>query len=887
MEDADVPDQRVAFGTSNQAPPRHSRGSGNNKSSPELDTRTTQERPYASSREVGHAGEVESASTAVESSPYPEGSRKKTPGDVNSKVGLSSWSEPSENSPGGMSDRGRDKRPGNTDSCEETPPSTRKSRAGQYLFTKKAMKSFEDLPKIDELIQEYLLFRGFTRSFHIFTSECKTDSLLGLNVARIVDKLFSYVDTYDMPGLLSLWSFLDARFFHHLESHYRSVVMDFEVALKRYYIIHAVQSGRPNEAVKFFEQYGETLSGNVKDSGTGKREKVQRGKEQTKGGTGSPNSPSYSALSGSAVGASPYSRSPTTRAPGSKYTPGKNHAFASSWKGWFALPFLQNPEQDQQFRAFFNPAWVRNLAISLQNFLTLILQNTPMPKLMAFNIGRVERHEQECLIRSQRAEITLLKRQLAVARQNAIAQAPGGTFGTRQRNDIGASTDRNSSSEVGELSGSEFFLEKRNKSSKSCKDQFDPSLSVLQPIREHRESLTGMSKSIDKKAYRIVHSETLNGHTDAVLCCQYSPGGTFLASGSADCTLRIWDLKPWQDYLHVRGAQLSAEERGLDIGARYGANEHTSMSPFCCSTIYLSSEALCLNWSPVKQKQLLLFGTSTCEVKIWDVSGQSTMAEFRTDPLYPVVQCAQFCKAVPTQIITSSSNAQNSERSYRLDSNNALSGKLQLWDINRRKEVKTLAIGRTPAAINAIDFDESGKLMVTGGSDGMIRVYDLNTAMLVQRWHAHDGHVRSVVFSRAKNRAERDGVLSAGADGRMIEWSLRNPTVPPSVSRQYVMAPFPSGCKYSFSRPLVYTDDIGNYNACDHLVSCSAYGSAVLYRTARQAPVQYLQGHQQAVLGVSWITAPGCPLSSCATASADSTVKLWALRRYLKRERTP
>ena len=43
--------------------------------------------------------------------------------------------------------------------------------------------------------------------------------------------------------------------------------------------------------------------------------------------------------------------------------------------------------------------------------------------------------------------------------------------------------------------------------------------------------------------------------------------------------------------------------------------------------------------------------------------------------------------------------------------------------------------------------------------------------------------------------------------------------------------------------------------------------------------MQYIYGHTQAVLDVGWVTAPGCPLSTCATASADHTVKLWALKR--------
>jgi hypothetical protein len=61
-----------------------------------------------------------------------------------------------------------------------------------------------------------------------------------------------------------------------------------------------------------------------------------------------------------------------------------NNNMDENWKGWFALPFLPNPERSTQFHKYFDPSWSNTLAISLRNFLNLILQNTPLPKLMAF-----------------------------------------------------------------------------------------------------------------------------------------------------------------------------------------------------------------------------------------------------------------------------------------------------------------------------------------------------------------------------------------------------------------------------------------------------------------------------------------------------------------------
>ena len=183
---------------------------------------------------------------------------------------------------------------------------------------------------------------------------------------------------------------------------------------------------------------------------------------------------------------------------------------------------------------------------------------------MAFNIGRVERHEQECIIRSQRAEIAMLKRQLAVAKQNATDGSVNNTFDNPSSNGNDAFTKFGRSGGSGKSDASELFFKETNKVSETHSPLFQRGKSMLRPIEEHDKSIGNISstKGINSKAYKVVHSETLTGHNEAVLCCQYSPDGNFLASGSADSTLRIWDLKPWQDYLHIRGAQLSAEERG-------------------------------------------------------------------------------------------------------------------------------------------------------------------------------------------------------------------------------------------------------------------------------------------------------------------------------------
>ncbi|MBD2510285.1 MULTISPECIES: hypothetical protein [unclassified Nostoc] len=49
----------------------------------------------------------------------------------------------------------------------------------------------------------------------------------------------------------------------------------------------------------------------------------------------------------------------------------------------------------------------------------------------------------------------------------------------------------------------------------------------------------------------------MNGHSDAVLSVTISPDGKILASGSADQTIRLWDLKTWEQWWEILGVNQS------------------------------------------------------------------------------------------------------------------------------------------------------------------------------------------------------------------------------------------------------------------------------------------------------------------------------------------
>ena len=188
------------------------------------------------------------------------------------------------------------------------------------------------LATLDEAIMDYLLYRGFVSSFRTMADEKKRDVIFGLNVDRLCDHVFSLVQSFDMDALLSLWSFLDARFFCHLEEPMASGVREIELSLKHFFMVNCMRAGKGELVVDFFKANADNLLS-------------RRG-----GGVGG------------GVGA------------GGDMEDG-------DWRKWFALPFLSHPEDDLFFAPYFTVEWAEALGLSLHNMLTAVLHNLPPPKV--------------------------------------------------------------------------------------------------------------------------------------------------------------------------------------------------------------------------------------------------------------------------------------------------------------------------------------------------------------------------------------------------------------------------------------------------------------------------------------------------------------------------
>ncbi|KAL1456057.1 hypothetical protein WDU94_000811 [Cyamophila willieti] len=75
---------------------------------------------------------------------------------------------------------------------------------------------------IDELIREYLLFRGFAGTLKMFDIELKQDKEKGFRVDRIVDQFLQLIYAHDLSAVREFWNHLYTRMFSKLEIEFTS-----------------------------------------------------------------------------------------------------------------------------------------------------------------------------------------------------------------------------------------------------------------------------------------------------------------------------------------------------------------------------------------------------------------------------------------------------------------------------------------------------------------------------------------------------------------------------------------------------------------------------------------------------------------------------------------
>ncbi|GLW62540.1 hypothetical protein Arub01_07840 [Actinomadura rubrobrunea] len=212
----------------------------------------------------------------------------------------------------------------------------------------------------------------------------------------------------------------------------------------------------------------------------------------------------------------------------------------------------------------------------------------------------------------------------------------------------------------------------------------------------------------------------LVGHASAVRSLAFGPGGTMLATGGGDGTVRLWDMA-------------SRRQLGAPI-------------------------------TPPRQE----CGTSPVRVDVSPDGRVVASACLATVRFWDVATRRQLGAPIVAQDVVSAIAFAPDGRSLAVGS---LKGTVRLWDVAARRPLGD-AMGRADrrpggaSALNAVVFSPDGKVLATAGADDAARLWDTATGEQIgPSLTGHDGDVTDVAF------APDGGTLAtAGADGTVRLW---------------------------------------------------------------------------------------------------------------------
>jgi WD40 repeat protein len=367
----------------------------------------------------------------------------------------------------------------------------------------------------------------------------------------------------------------------------------------------------------------------------------------------------------------------------------------------------------------------------------------------------------------------------------------------------------------------------------------------------------------EDQPFLVLGQEVYGEHGASISHCCFSSTGSLVASADTEGIIKVWSFTPNQTK----------------------------------ATLHCKSQLLCLGWAN-RIERLLLIGTNDSKLRLYDTEMKRTYCDIECDPQYPrvvsvcsspngqllVYGCATIMSSNTGYSSTSMSYAdpppdvhlqwQSSRRKRQSDCN----GALMCWDVKAMKTERSLPLDPAPTAVNCSAFNHNGNLLVTGGADGMIRLYDMAQWDVLMGWQAHIGEVYSVQFS-----CDETTVYSLGEDGKLTQWSLHHIgqrvadlPISPEAANPLRGTSFDEKARVCESIPVPRGRLFAFDSEGQHLLTCgSDHGLVSKIANNTLYSAMTLGGHLAPVVAVDWSTAMHC--GACLTGSLDSTVRVTTL----------
>jgi WD40 repeat protein len=270
--------------------------------------------------------------------------------------------------------------------------------------------------------------------------------------------------------------------------------------------------------------------------------------------------------------------------------------------------------------------------------------------------------------------------------------------------------------------------------------------------------------------------QTLKGHSESVRRVAISPDGQMLASGSADQTIKLWNLETGKLLYTLEGhsslvvsVAFSPDGKTLASSNTLAVGDgniklwdvETGKLQRALGEGLLSLNASCVTFSP--DGQTLASGhTVDAKINLWDLRSGKVRHTLRAH-------------AWEVKSVAFSSDGQ-------LLVSGGLDGAIQIWNWRTRELLRTLnrpspsdliasvvsCFDSSVGAIWSVAISPDGQMIASGGFDQPIMLWNAGTGKLVRTLTEHSGTVRSVTFSA------NGKLLASGGDDKTLRiWNYQ------------------------------------------------------------------------------------------------------------------
>ncbi|XP_029089084.1 WD repeat-containing protein 91 isoform X3 [Monodon monoceros] len=684
----------------------------------------------------------------------------------------------------------------------------------------------EAVERTDELVREYLLFRGFTHTLRQLDAEIKADKEKGFRVDKIVDQLQQLMQVYDLAALRDYWNYLERRLFSRLEDMYRPTINKLKTSLFRFYLVYTIQTNRSDKAQEFFAKQATELQNQAewKD---------------------------WFVL--------PFLPSPDTNPIFATYFSRQwadtfivsLHNFLSVLFQCMPVPVIlnfdaecqrtnqvqeenevlrqklfalqaeihrlkkeeQQPEEEEALVQHRLPSYVSNMDRLGDSELAMVCSQRNASLSQSPRVGFLS----SLLPQSKKSPSRLLPAQAPPQAQSSAKKESFGGQSTKGREPACVPKDGKSlfsGLATGESSWSQHRQRRLQDHGKERKELFSMTLQCAEKKPEaggpeaepcpelHVEVLETLARAPaagpegggvrPEQPFIVLGQEEYAEHHSSIMHCRVDCSGRRVASLDVDGVIKVWSFNP---IMQTKASSIS------------------------------KSPLLSLEWA-TKRDRLLLLGSGVGTVRLYDTEAKKNLCEISINDDMPSSSSPWIRSPLP-------STAQPS-----------------------------ITMGTCWSR---------GQLMVSSGCS-----VDMQQHECAMSWKAHCGEVCSVEFSYDENT-----VYSIGEDGKFIQWNIHKSGLkvseyglPADATGPFVLSGYSGYKQVQVPRGRLFAfDSEGNY-----MLTCSATGG-VIYKLGGEEKVLEsclsLGGHRAPVVTVDWSTAVDC--GTCLTASMDGKIKLTTL----------